>query len=388
MRFFLTLISFAMFVSLSLRADDKTLPSDAVQRLALAADAVVIARVGTNSALPEKTGGSLALWVEHALKGKLRAGRDIIWVPKRELAKADVGAQLWLLFLEREGSGQWHVLAGDNNAGIIAVDSKKAPVVASVQRYLGSYGPPAEPDAIDIGEMCALIKRAARGSQESRRAAYLELLKSPDSVRPQLLATLTSDDREEGALARTLLPLTIGGPVVNGLRLGLDPETIELPAGEKRILTVHFANLTETPIRIVTGLSTWGDNVRASAAYDVRPLADPKKPGAPLATVLPNGYGEHKKGELAPLPVVNVAPDFSTLPVAVELSVEKISVDGKDVLRLKFPHGHVDLPGAGKYGLRCTFACPGPRADQDRLIEQNFWRGGQLVSNEVVVDVK
>jgi hypothetical protein len=57
-------------------------------------------------------------------------------------------------------------------------------------------------------------------------------------------------------------------------------------------------------------------------------------------------------------------------------------------LRLKFAHGYVVLDGAAKYSVRVHFDCPGPRADQLRLLAANYWRGGQLVSNEITLIVK
>jgi len=72
----------------------------------------------------------------------------------------------------------------------------------------------------------------------------------------------------------------------------------------------------------------------------------------------------------------------------VQIELERSTVDGQEQRRLKFPHGFVPLPGPGRYAVRVTFACPGPRPDQTRLIEANYWGGGQLVSNEITLIVK
>jgi len=38
--------------------------------------------------------------------------------------------------------------------------------------------------------------------------------------------------------------------------------------------------------------------------------------------------------------------------------------------------------------MRVRFECPGPRPDQQRLIDDNYWAGGQLMSNEMTLVVK
>ncbi|HYF49738.1 MAG TPA: hypothetical protein VEJ63_10055, partial [Planctomycetota bacterium] len=236
------------------------------------------------------------------------------------------------------------------------------------------------------------MKSAARGSQERRREAMLHLIRGGDSVVPVLNQGLSDGDHQIVSLAQTLLPIMQGGPVVNGLRLTLDPGRVELSPGQQRIITVNYSNVSDQPVRVVTGASTWGDNVVSAAAWEVRPVsinAEGKTTlGEALPTVLPFGFGQLREGESAPQPLTRVTQAFAQTAIAVSLRVEKVQVDGKDVTRLLFPHGHVDLAAATQYQLRVRFECPGPRADQRRLIDAQYWMGGRLVSNEILLDVK
>ena len=132
------------------RADGPAKPALTIEDLAMFSEAVIIARVGQTAAAPEKHGGSVALWVEQLLKGgKLHAGRDIIWVPKNELPQAEVNSW-WLLFLVQNGDGSWHVQNGGNEKNLIRLENRKAPVIAEVSKYVGSYGPPPLPEAPSV----------------------------------------------------------------------------------------------------------------------------------------------------------------------------------------------------------------------------------------------
>ena len=89
-----------------------------------------------------------------------------------------------------------------------------------------------------------------------------------------------------------------------------------------------------------------------------------------------------------PLPLIRTVPALDVVELAVEVQLERTTADGKDVLRLKFPHGYIVVEKGQTYSLRVHFDCPGPRPDQRRLLEENYWAGGQLISNEIAVKVE
>jgi|GEM_PF-5203908 len=357
-----------------------------IKDLALLSEAVVIARVGDFSPSPTKDGGSLALWIERSLKGRLQGGRDIIWIARKDLPKADVSPQLWLLFLGKLPNGLWTVHSAGNTEAKIALNEANSPVIAEVNKVIGSYGDRALPEPPSPAEINEWIHKAGKGSRQAREDAIAKLVSAGDSARQELLAADSSPEREIANAARTLLALTGGGPAVNNVRLTLEPEKIELGDEESRTITVHFVNVTSRPIKIVTGLSAWGDNVQAAVAFDVRPLL--VRDAQPLKPNMPDGYLQPSTGA-APLPIVRIAPAYGSVPVAVKISVEPALIAGKKVRLIKFPQGSIELPtGGDSYKMRVRFECPGPRPDQQRLIDDNYWAGGQLMSNEMTLVVK
>jgi len=365
-----------------------------LEQLAVLSDVVAIARVGAASPAPAAGGGALALWIERALKGRLQSRRDIVWVPRLELPKAEPGPSLWLLFLAQAADGSWHVQNGGRESNLIKLAAPNAPVVAEVAKYAGACGAAPEPEGPDETEIARWIQKAGKGGQDARREALDKLFAAGDSARAQLQVAALSQEREVAAAARTVLPLTGGGPAVNALRLILEPASVTLQPGERRQVTVNLANLSGQELKVVVGQSTWGENVLAAAAYEVRFMGPESEQGAgkhgtraPEATVLPKEYGVPQPGASKPLPLVREVPAWSATPLPVELALERATVDGKEQTRLKFPHGHIDLPQPGKYSLRAHFDCPGPRPGQQRLLDANYWRGGQLVSNEIVLIV-
>lgn len=382
-------------VSFSTHADPGgalSAPGLTLQDLAIFSEAVVIVSPKVVTALPAETGGAVALWVEKALKGRLQGGRDIIWVPRNELPKAEVNGPMWLLFLTQMGNGAWRIQTGKNEKNLISIDSLQAPVIAEVSKHVGAYGPPPEPEPAAAEEIALWVKKAARGSRSARQDAFTKLLAAGDSARPELLEAAGSQDRETANVARTLLPLTGGGPAVHQMRLVLEPAALELSSGQSRMISVNFANLSGRDMPLVTGTGAQGDLVLASSAYILRPLSaqdaktSPQQPALP--TVMPSGYGATIAGGAPPLPLIRNVPNFGVLPMPVRVELENVVIDGKPELRLKFPHGYITIPGPGKYSLRARFACPGPRPDQERLQSANYWGGGQLVSNDIVLIVK
>ena len=375
----------------SVRGDEAAI-SEGQKLLAIKSDAVVVARVGMLSPAVKDNPAFAALWVERAMKGSFTGGRDIVWVSCRSFPKAEVGASLWLVFLTRAADGVWHVHNNEAGEGLVEVKSTTAPEVARVAKFTGHYAPPTEIETLSDGDLVELLKTAARGSQERRRESMLRLIRGGPAVVPALETALSSDDHQDVSLAQTLLPLMRGGPAVNGLRLSLEPEAVELKPEQRRIISVNFSNVSDQPMRIVTGASTWGDNVVSSSAWEVRPINVDENgkatPGAALPTVLPFGFGQPKEGDARPQPLVRVAPAFAQAPIAVPLRLEKVQVDGKDVLRLFFAQGHVDLTAATRYSLRVKFECPGPRADQRGLVDAQYWGGGRLVSNEMILEIR
>jgi hypothetical protein len=370
--------------------------SDAVMTLALKSDAVVIAHVGASSTVPIKDDGAVALWIDLAMKGKLQGGKDIIWIPGKELPKA-AASPYWLLFLVQEPGGKWHAASGVDGAGPVAIKDYQSDPVPAVKRFLGSYGPAAPPEPPSESEIDGLIRKAANGGQDTRNEAFLALLSAGDGIRQSLANAAESSDNQIAAVGRTLLPLMQGGPVVNNVRLALTPSTLELRPGESKVFGIHLANRTELDIRIVTGVSTRGDNVSASAAYEIQKVLEGAelgdKPTARLSpvlrTTLPKDYGVSAESN-SPLPLLKKIPSFATLDIGVEVNLQSVALgDGKkETWVLSFPQGHVEMPGPGTYLVRVRFDCPGPRADQPRLVEQNYWAGGQLLSNDIKLILK
>jgi hypothetical protein len=372
----------------------ETRPALPATEVAVLCEAVVVAHVGSVSNAPAATGGSLAFWVDRTLKGRLNGGRDIIWIPRKELPKVQADGKLWLLFLSSLGDGSWHVAAGSEAE---TVESVTAPKLAEISKAIGSFAPKQDGEAPDDAELVSLVKKAARGSQEARRDAMQKLLAGGEGVKMYLSSMTTSDEHDVMTLARTLLPLFNGGPAVKELRLSLEPLTLAMTPGDLRNLTVNFANLSTSDMRIVTGQSAWGENVLAAGAYEIRQLSgeDGEKKAAAKGTVIaalpsimPADYGKPRTEGGSPLPLIASAHAMSLMPLTVGIELEKFAADGKELRRVKFPHGHIVLPGPGKYALRVRFAGPGPRPDQQRLIDAHYWGGGQLVSNDIVLLVK
>ena len=295
---------------------------------------------------------------------------------------------MWLLFLTQLGDQSWHVQTGNSDKNLITVDSLNAPVLAEVSKAVGAYGPRPDAEPPSAEEIALWIHKAANGSRNAREEAYAKLIAAGDCARPELIQAASSSDRETATVGRTLLPLTGGGPAVNGLRLTLEPAAQTLKAGDRKLITVNYVNLTNQDIRLVTGTSALGDNVLSAAAYEVSAISDDGKRSQVLATVLPGSFGDAVANGSSPLPINRVVPNLSLLPITVDVEVENVVIDGKPELRLKFPHGYVALPGSGKYNVRVRFSGPGPRQDQTRLIEANYWAGGQLVSNPVEFTIK
>jgi hypothetical protein len=386
-RLFLTSVFFV--AASTIQADPGTAkPVLTITDLAVFSEAVVVARPRMITNSPKSTDGAVALWIEKSLKGRLRGGRDIIWVPRNELPKAEVGGAMWLLFLTQLGDQSWHVQTGNSEKNLITVDSLTAPVLAEVSKAVGNYAPRADAEPASAEEVAQWIHKAANGSRKARNEAFANLIAAGDSARSELLLAASSDDRETANVGRTLLPLTMGGPAVNGLRLSLEPTKQLLKIGERKMLTVNHVNLAERDIRVVTGTAAMGDNILSAAAYEVFPITDKSASAQALATVLPSTFGATIAGGGSPLPVIRVVPNLSVLPLTVDVTVENVMLDGKPELRLNFPHGYVALPGPGKYSVRVRFSGPGPRVDQQRLIDANYWGGGQLVSNTVELEIK
>ena len=369
--------------------------------VAVLCEAAIVAHVGSISNGPAADGGSLAFWVDRVLKGRLVGGRDIIWIPRKEVPKTvQADGKLWLLFLSSLGDGSWHVQTGGNEANIESVDSISSPKLVEISKAIGSYAPRQANEGPGDAELVTLVRKAARGSQEARSDAKQKLLAGGDSVRNYLSSLTTSDEHLTATLARTLLPLFNGGPAVQDLRLSLEPAALAMTPGDMRNITVNFVNLSTDDMRIVTGQSAWGENVLAAGAYEVRAVSatrddnGEKKTAAKgaaaelLPSIMPAEYGKARTAGGSALPLVGSAPGMGMLPIAVSIELEKFTADGKELRRLKLPHGHVVLPGPGKYALRARFACPGPRPDQQRLIDAHYWGGGQLVSNEIILVVK
>lgn len=392
----LALIFMACFVLTSEAVQaGETRPALPATEVAVLCEAVVVAHVGSATPSPAANGGSLAFWVDRTLKGRLNGGRDIIWIPQKELPKVQPNdKKLWLLFLSSLGDGSWHIAAGSEAE---TVESVNAPKLAEISKAIGSFAPKLDGEAPDDAELVSLVKKAARGSQEARRDAMQKLLAGGEGVKMYLSSLTTSDEHDVATLARTLLPLFNGGPAVKELRLSLEPLTLAMTPGDIRNLTVNFANLSTNSMRIVTGQSAWGENVLAAGAYEIRQLsgddgdkkaAAKSAAAAPLPSIMPADYGKPRTEGGSALPLIATAHDMSLMPLTVGIELEKFAADGKELRRVKFPHGHVVLPGPGKYALRVRFACPGPRPDQQRLIDAHYWGGGQLVSNDIVLLVK
>lgn len=357
--------------------------------LAARADAVVLARAGQISPRPESTGGTVALWVEHAYKGALQGGRDIIWLPKNDLPKAEIGPALWLLCLELKGDGTWHMLSGEGSPAI--VDGPASPAAKAAAEGAVLFSPRKTASGVDKDDLNLWVKKAGKGSTKARREAFASLLAAGPAARTHLEGAVASNDPEIANTARRLLPLVNGGGPANGISLMLEPARTILAEDGKQYLTIHYANQTDREVRVVVGTSAWGENVAAATAYDVRKLdGDKDAPPVYLKATLPESYGKLLQDGAAPLPLTRVAPVFGTYPVQVEIQVQKSEVGGVIKRRLNFGYGFVELPGdgVGRYAVRVHFECAGPRPDQKTLIDANFWQGGRLVSNEVILTVR
>jgi hypothetical protein len=319
-----------------------------------------------------------------SLSGGLRGGRDIIWVSNDDMPNVEAGDTLWLLFLKRGQEGQWHVLRGAHDEGLTRVPSAQAPAVAAAGAFFGNHGEKPSPEPPPDEEVKQWIEDAANASRKDAAIAKAKILAAGDAIRPYLQAVEGDSERSIAAAARSLLPLTGGSPAVNGMRLMLRPEAMEIHDGDTQRLTVNFGNITANEIVVVTGQAATGEVVRSIAAFDIRPVALQKDAPAPeaLKLTIPE-YAERNAG---PNPFVHTIQPFTVFPVDVELSLERIK-GAENCFRLKFPFGQVDLPGLGKYALRVHFDCPGPRPGQERLLEQNFWGGGQLISNTIILNV-
>jgi hypothetical protein len=313
----------------------------------------------------------------------LRGGRDIIWVAPEDLPGAEVGDTLWLLFLKRGAQGEWRTLRGAHDEGLAKVPDLRANAVAAAAAFFGNHGEPTATEVPGDDEIRRWIEDAANASRNDARIAKTKLLAAGDTIRPFLQAAETESERSISAAARTLLPLTGGGPAVNGVRLLLRPELLEMHDGDTQRLTVNFGNITANDIVIVTGQSTSGEFVQSVSAFEIRPIAAKDVPAPDALKVTPPVYPERSA---APNAFVHTIQGFTVMPIDVELGLER-SKEEKGHFRLKFPFGTVDLPGLGKYSLRVRFDCPGPRPNQERLIEQNFWGGGQLVSNPIILTI-
>ena len=115
---------------------------DVLQQLAVESEAVVVARVGSVSALPRDTNGSFAVWIVRSLKGQLRGRRDIVWMKQTDLPGAQIGPQLWLLFLSRDAQASWTTRKGPNNEGLAKVPDLQAPLVQAAAQFVGEHGEP------------------------------------------------------------------------------------------------------------------------------------------------------------------------------------------------------------------------------------------------------
>ena len=368
---------------------------DALQQLAVQSEAVVVARVGSVSASPHEHGGAYALWIVRSLKGRLRGGRDIVWIYHKDLPGAEIGNQLWLLFLSRDEQAVWTTLKGANDEGLVKLPDPQAPVLGAAAQFIGKHGePPDFPDLVLEGDSRPLLEQAGNSNRTSSREALAKLAAQGPDIVPFIRAAEAGEERSISAAARMLLPLVTAGPPVNGMRLGLQPaqpEKIELHDGEKRAVTVNFCNVTLTDITLATGATLSGEAVRAVTAFDVFKTDSKQQPaGGPLAGVLTaavEAMAENPKS--ATMPIIHRATPLAAFGVDVQLSLDCGNTPGKTPMRLRlyFPQGYVELPGFGAYLLRAHFDCPGPRPDQQRLVNENFWGGGQLVSNDILVIV-
>ena len=384
-----TLLALVCFCVSSVRAAEIDKLSDGLQQLAAESEAVVVARVNSVSAQPRESGGALALWIVRSIKGRLHGGRDIAWIGQKDLPGAELGPQLWLLFLQRGQNGDWHTRSGLNNEGLVKLSDLRAPVLSSTVRFLGDHGePPDFPEAIDEGEIKGWIEQAANGSRAGSLEGFSKLAAQSPYIIPILQNYESQSERSISAAARTLLPLVTSGPPVNGLRLGLRPGTVELHDGDRRVITAVFANVTAVDLTVVTGTTLTGESVRAITAYDIfKTDAKDRPEGSPLATVLtaPDVVADNPKS--VQMPIRHVIPAISVYPAEVDLTLECKKDGARAGVRLNFPQGYIELPGFGTYALRAHFDCPGPRVDQQRLIDEHYWGGGQLVSNDILITV-
>jgi hypothetical protein len=382
------MLLFCLYAGAVVAAEPEKL-SDALQQLAAESEAVVVARVNSVSAQPRKGGGAFALWIVRSIKGRLRGGRDIIWIAQKDLPGGDLNPQLWLLFLQRGQNGDWHTRLGANNDGLVKLADLRAPVLLSTLHFLGNHGePPDFPEPIDDGEIKGWMEQAANGSRTGSMEGFTKLAAQGPYIIPKLQDYESQSERSISAAARTLLPLVTSGPPVNGLRLGLRPAAVEFHDGDRREITAVFANITSVDTTMVTGMTLTGESVRAITAYDIWKTDGKGHPiGSPLPTVLtaPDVAAENQKS--VQMPIRHAIPAISVYPSDVDLSLECKKDAGKNSIRLNFPQGYVELPGFGTYAVRAHFDCPGPRLDQQRLIDEHYWGGGQLVSNDSLITI-
>ncbi len=362
---------------------------DAIQQLAIESEAVVVARVSSQAALPREAGGSFALWIVRSVKGRLRGGRDIIWIGQKDLPGGEVSPQLWMLFLQRGSQGDWHTKPGANNAGLVKLTDLRAPVLLSTLRFIGDHGePPDFSEALGDGDIKGWIEQAANGSRDGSHEGLAKLAEQGPYIIPILQKYEAQPERSISAAARTLLPLVTSGPPVNGLRLALHPASVEFHDGDRRVINANLANITGTEINVVSGTTLTGESLRAVTAFDIFAADGKGRPTGPaLKTVFTPSAIAADSPKSSTLPVQHTVAGFAEQPLALELNLEAKKDAGKTSIRLNFPQGYVDLPEFGTYAIRAHFDCPGPRVDQQRLVDENYWGGGQLISNEILITV-
>ena len=362
---------------------------DALQQLSVESEAVVVARISSQASLPKESNGSFALWIVRSIKGRLRGGRDIIWVGQKDLPGAEVGPQLWLLFLQRGSQSDWHTKVGANNAGLVKIPDLRAPVLLSTIHFIGNHGePPDYAEELSDADLKGWMEQAANGSRDGSHEGLAKLAEQGPFVIPILQKYEAQPERSVSAAARTLLSLVVSGPPVNGLRLALHPGTIEFHDGERHVINANLANITSKEMNVVTGVTLTGESLRAVTAFDVfRADAKGHLSGPALKTVFTPSASATENPKSSALPITHTVAAFSVLPLALELNLECKKDAGKTSIRLNFPQGYVDLPEFGSYMIRAHFDCPGPRLDQQRLVDENYWGGGQLISNEILISV-
>jgi len=370
-------------------AEEPAFSSD-LQQLAVESEAVVVARVGGVSSLPPETCGGFALWIVRSIKGRLRGGRNIVWIGHDDLpAGSGIGEQLWLLFLRRDQDAAWRTNKGPDNVGLVKLSGIDAPVLRRAMSFLGYHGePPDFPELACACDLTSLIQQAAATDLPTSRQAISKLATfGPDAI-PVIQDAEANPDRQIASVGRTLLPLLVSGPAVNGLRLGLRPTAMDFHDNEQHVATLNLCNITQSDILAVTGETLRGEVIQTVTAFDVfktdaklRPIGTPLPGTLTMVEIAVNNPKSHSH------PLIHKVPGLSVYPLDLELSVEVDHTVGSKAVRLRFPLGYVDLPGFGSYVLRAHFDCAGPRPDQEALETEGFWLGGQLVSNEMVITV-